>query len=113
MELGMRSFTVEQRESLRQWLEDRAAVLRSEIDGDLKENLDAEPELAAAIRDADELRDIESALERLRGPDFGRCSGCGADIAFIRLKTNPACQLCVECQEREERRQRIRKGVRY
>jgi DnaK suppressor protein len=113
MDLGLRYFTVEQRESLQRWLEDRAAVLRAELGSDLKEDLNAEPELAAAQRDADELKEIEAALGRLHGPDFGKCTGCGADIPFIRLKANPVCQLCLQCQEREERRQHVRKGVRY
>jgi RNA polymerase-binding transcription factor DksA len=113
MEIGLRSFTVEQRETLRMQLEERAAVLRAELGADLKEDLNAEPELAAAGRDADELRDIEAALERLRGPDFGKCTGCGGDIPFERLKANPSGRLCLECQEFEERAQRVRKGVRY
>jgi len=109
----MRYFTLEQRESLQHLLEDRAAVLRAELGADLKEDLNAEPELAAAERDADELRDIEAALERLHGPDFGSCTGCGAGIPFVRLQANPSSRLCMECQEREERQRRARKGVRY
>jgi DnaK suppressor protein len=112
MELAMRYFTLEQRESLQHWLEARAAVLRAELGADLKEDLNAETELAAAKRDADELRDIEAALKRLHDPEFGRCTGCGADIPFIRLKANPASRLCVECQDREERQRRIRKDGR-
>ena len=98
----MRYFTVEQRESLREWLENRASVLRDELGADLKQDLGAEPELAAARRDADELRDVEAALARLHEPDFGRCSACGADIPFRRLQANPVARLCIACQDRSE-----------
>jgi RNA polymerase-binding transcription factor DksA len=102
MELGMRYFTLEQRESLQHWLEERAAVLRAELGADLKEDLGAEPELAAAKRDADELQDIEAALARLRTPGFGACAACGGDIPYERLHANPAAKLCLVCQERQE-----------
>jgi DnaK suppressor protein len=107
MDLGMRYFTLEQRESLQRWLEDRAAVLRAELGSDLKEDLNAEPELAAARRDADELRDIEQALARLHEPDFGTCSRCGADIPYTRLKANPVARLCLGCQNRQEHDSRL------
>ena len=103
MKLAMRYFTIEQRESLQRWLEDRAAVLRAELGSDLKEDLNAEPELAAAKRDADELRDIEAALARLHEPDFGICSRCSADIPYTRLKANPVARLCLGCQSQQER----------
>jgi DnaK suppressor protein len=110
MDLGMRYFTLEQRESLQRWLEDRAAVLRAELGSDLKEDLNAEPELAAAKRDADELRDIETALARLHEPDFGTCSRCSANIPYTRLKANPVARLCLGCQSQQERHANLARG---
>lgn len=107
MEIAKRYFTVEQRESLREWLESRAGVLRDELGVDLKQDLGAEPELAAAQRDADELRDVEAALARLHEPEYGRCSACGADIPYERLRASPAARLCLPCQERQERAHRL------
>jgi len=107
MELGMRYFTLEQRETLQHWLEDRAAVLRAELGVDLQEDLNAEPELAAATRDAGELRDIEAALTRLHQPDFGTCSSCGADIPMSRLQANPTARLCLGCQNQQEHGSRV------
>jgi RNA polymerase-binding transcription factor DksA len=104
MELGMRYFTVEQRETLRHRLEERAALLREELGTDLKQDLSAEPELAAAQRDADELRDVEAALARLDRPDYGSCVACGADIPYERLHASPAANRCLGCQRRDERR---------
>jgi DnaK suppressor protein len=107
MDLGMRYFTLEQREALQQWLENRASVLRAELSTDLKQDLGAEPEIAAAKRDADELRDVEAALARLHEPFFGRCTGCGEDIPYVRLKANPSTRLCLTCQTRDETRRRL------
>ena len=100
--LGMRAFTLEQRETLRAALEARAQVLRDELGEDLHKDLNEEPELAEAKRDADELRAVEDALARLDQADYGRCSACRADIPFQRLKANPAARLCVACQDRQE-----------
>jgi RNA polymerase-binding transcription factor DksA len=110
MDFGMRYFTLEQRDALREWLENRASVLRAELNADLKEDLGAEPELAATQRDADELRDVAAALARLDEPNFGRCTGCGEDIPYVRLKANPAARLCMTCQERGEQRRRVMGG---
>jgi RNA polymerase-binding transcription factor DksA len=107
MELGMRYFTLEQRESLQRWLEERAAVLRAELGEDLKADLGAEPELAAAQRDADELKDVEAALARLHQSDFGSCAACGADIPYKRLHANPMARYCLSCQERQEAARRL------
>lgn len=107
MELAMRYFTLEQREALQHWLEDRATVLRAELGADLKEDLAAEPELAAAQRDAAELKDVEAALAKLHAPDFGRCTDCGDDIPYVRLRANPVARLCLACQNKQEHRQRL------
>jgi DnaK suppressor protein len=106
MEIGMRYFTLEQRETLREWLEARAALLRAELGDDLKADLNAEPELAAAVRDDRELLEVEAALRRLHQPDFGTCRACHADIPFSRLHANPAATLCLPCQVEEEQGKR-------
>ena len=103
MKLGMRYFTLEQREALQQWLEQRAAQLRAELDADLRENLSDEPAVAAAQRDAGELRDVEAALARLHDPDFGKCAECDGEIPYSRLHANPAARYCLACQRGKER----------
>ena len=53
-----------------------------------------EQRFRAASRDERELR---SALERLRQPDYGVCIECGSDIAFVRLQENPDALHCADC----------------
>jgi len=95
-------FTIEQRETLQAMLAARAAVLREEIDADARENLNAEPEMAALQRDIDEMRAIEETLARLHEPDFGLCIDCGTDIPYVRLRANPTARRCLACQTRHE-----------
>jgi RNA polymerase-binding transcription factor DksA len=37
-------------------------------------------------------------LGRLRTPEYGVCSACGADIAYARLLEFPAALYCAACQ---------------
>ena len=39
----------------------------------------------------------ESALERLHSPDYGVCEGCGADIPFVGLMSDPLRRRCRDC----------------
>jgi DnaK suppressor protein len=90
-------------EALRHQMESRAAVLRDEIAADARENLNAEPEMAALQRDIEELRDVEAALVRLQGPGYGLCGDCGGPISLQRLQANPAAKRCASCQSTFER----------
>lgn len=54
---------------------------------------------AAVGRDVREIREIEDALNRMDGGEYGRCANCGVDIAYERLMVNPAATRCVRCQD--------------
>ncbi|MEO6944609.1 MAG: TraR/DksA C4-type zinc finger protein [Lacisediminihabitans sp.] len=45
------------------------------------------------------LHEIESALERVDGDEFGVCIGCGQRIPFARLDARPYARRCVACAE--------------
>jgi len=78
----MHYFTLEQRESLQRQLERRAGELRG------------------AGGAGEELRAVESALERLHRPEFGVCVDCEGDIPFARLQTSPTALRCPACESR-------------
>ena len=46
-----------------------------------------------------EIAAIQRALLRLETGDYGRCVGCGAEIAAARLRAQPAAALCIQCAE--------------
>lgn len=57
-------------------------------------------------QDQNNLTLIERALDRIRNNTYGICLGCGKPIPEARLEFIPFAALCVECQEKEERRSR-------
>ena len=55
-------------------------------------------------RDADALRKIEEALDRIRAHSYGYCVDCGQPIALERLRTSPTAKRCLPCQQHGEDR---------
>jgi RNA polymerase-binding transcription factor DksA len=66
-------FTIEQRERLSREIQ---KTMSSETDG----------------------RRRESALARLRSPDYGVCEICHADVPFVRLLRDPLARRCRQCE---------------
>lgn len=52
------------------------------------------------------LKQIDSALERIRLNKYGVCLGCGKEIPQARLEALPYALMCVSCAAREERKKR-------
>jgi len=62
-------------------------------------DLIADTNLAEMDRDVDELRMIDSALQRISAGTYGECMDCGEPIATARLDAEPTAERCVRCQE--------------
>lgn len=54
-------------------------------------------------RDADELRMIDSALQRITAGTYGDCVDCGQSIPVARLQAEPTAERCIQCQELHEK----------
>ena len=54
-------------------------------------------------RDIEELREIETANERIAAGTYGECMDCGVDIPVDRLRAQPTAKRCIACQEAFER----------
>lgn len=52
---------------------------------------------------SDMLHKVDDALKRIDNGDFAVCESCGRRISEERLNALPYVNLCIECQEREER----------
>jgi len=76
-------------------------------DGDDATQRDAEREVdfARTDRDAVALVEIDHALQRLAGGQYGLCGDCGAPIAPARLLLAPQALRCVACESLLERGQ--------
>ena len=47
---------------------------------------------------------VEAALERIAGGEYGACQSCGEEIGHRRLQAAPETPFCIECQGRREQR---------
>jgi DnaK suppressor protein len=57
-----------------------------------------------ASEDGRRLVAIDAALRRLfrAAAEFGRCTGCGADVGYDRLDAIPWAETCIACQNQRE-----------
>ena len=78
----------DQRRTLRERLNARAAALRAPLD---------------ETRCDDELAEVLGAIARVDGEDFGRCADCGVPIAWARLMAQPLSRHCLRCASARER----------
>ena len=49
------------------------------------------------------LMKVEQALKRIKEKSYGKCMECSADIPVARLQVLPFAELCVRCQEEQEK----------
>ncbi len=63
-------------------------------------------ELRTRDRESKLLRKITKALRRLDNDDYGYCESCGVEIGLRRLEARPTAELCIECKELEEKREK-------
>ena len=51
------------------------------------------------------LLDVDDALRRLYGGEYGHCESCGNPVSPERLEVVPHARLCLDCKQKEERAQ--------
>ena len=68
-------------------------------------NITREHEMALAHNAREMLDQTERALERLATGTYGLCETCGNPIGKARMQAFPRATLCVECKQKQERRQ--------
>jgi DnaK suppressor protein len=80
---------------------------------DIADRASAETDKALELRTRDRerklLAKIDEALERIVHGEYGYCEETGEPIGVKRLEARPNATLCVEAQERHERRERIQR----
>ena len=82
----------------------------SDIERDVGDEVDnsmveQERELNLLLQDREKqpLEAIEEALQRIETGEYGFCDECGDQIDQKRLMVMPLAQLCITCQQNEER----------
>jgi len=52
-----------------------------------------------AVRQSQELKEIQNAIKAINDDDYGTCKMCDEDIAIGRLKAKPFAKYCTPCRE--------------
>ena len=73
-----------------------------EVDNSMVEQ-ERELNLLLQDREKQHLEAIEEALQRIETGEYGFCDECGDQIDQKRLLVMPLAQLCITCQQNEER----------
>lgn len=68
------------------------------------DNYDREFSLGLAGNEQKILNRIDAALDKIEDKTFGLCETCNKKISKVRLKAVPYAELCVPCQEKQEKR---------
>lgn len=86
-------------------------ALETENHPDVADRASSETDRALELRTRDRQRKliskIDSALRRLEEGEYGWCEETGEPIGVARLEARPIATLCLEAQERHERRERV------
>ena len=70
------------------------------------DNYDREFSLGLADNEQKILHRINEALDKIEEKTFGLCEVCNKKISKVRLKAVPFAELCVPCQEKQEKKRR-------
>ena len=70
------------------------------------DNYDREFSLNLATNDQKLIHRIDEALEKIEDKTFGLCDVCAKKISKVRLKAVPYAELCVPCQEKQEKKKK-------
>jgi DnaK suppressor protein len=63
-------------------------------------------ELRARDRERKLLHKIEKSLNRLANDEYGYCELCGVEIGLRRLEARPTADLCIDCKQLEEKKEK-------
>lgn len=70
------------------------------------DNYDREFALNLADNEQKVIHRIDAAIEKIDAGTFGLCEVCNKKIAKARLKVVPYAELCVPCQEAQEKKKK-------
>lgn len=71
---------------------------------DISTESDEREKMATLLsRETQLLKELDTALERVRSGSYGKCELCGEDISPARLEALPFATLCVKCQSESEK----------
>ena len=113
----MKERLVKRRQALRSYLAGEVNELRDQSQAGVGDEIDFSVDSEhAALRsqladfESRELKQIDSALERIEEGRYGRCDSCNHQIGVERLRAVPYVADCIECARKAERQAERRAG---
>jgi DnaK suppressor protein len=65
-------------------------------------------ELRTRDRERKLIRKIDKSLKRLAEDEYGYCENCGVEIGIRRLEARPTAELCIDCKQLQEKKEKSR-----
>ncbi|MEG1042267.1 MAG: RNA polymerase-binding protein DksA [Pseudomonas sp.] len=69
-----------------------------------------EEEFALELRNRDRerklIKKIDKTLQKIQDEDYGWCEACGVEIGLRRLEARPTADLCFDCKELAEKKEK-------
>lgn len=69
-----------------------------------------EEEFALELRNRDRerklIKKIDKTLQKIQGEEYGWCESCGIEIGLRRLEARPTADLCFDCKEIAEKKEK-------
>ncbi len=103
--LAWRQDILDEADRTMHYLQDEAANLPDPNDRATQEEEFA-LELRARDRERKLLKKVEKALDKVDSDDYGWCEACGIEIGIRRLEARPTAELCIDCKELAEIKER-------
>jgi DnaK suppressor protein len=63
-------------------------------------------ELRMRDRERKLIKKIEKTILKLDSDDYGYCTDCGEEIGIKRLEARPTADLCINCKEQHEKKEK-------
>ena len=82
-------------------MKDEAANFPDPADRAIQEEEFA-PELLARDRERKLIKKIDKTLDLIQNEDYGWCESCGIEIGVKRLEARPTADMCVDCKNLAE-----------
>ncbi|MCH8542711.1 MAG: RNA polymerase-binding protein DksA [Alcanivorax sp.] len=99
--LAWRQELMEEADRTMHHLQDEASNLPDPADRATQEEEFA-LELRTRDRERKLLKKIEKTLDKVDTGDYGYCEACGVEIGIRRLEARPTAELCIDCKELAE-----------
>ena len=103
---GWRAQLMQESEKTVSNMQQDGATILSDPNDRASQEEESSLELRTRDRERKLLAKIEKTLRKLSIDDYGYCETCGIEIGIKRLEARPTAELCIDCKEIEEQKEK-------